>query len=432
MKKYLTIKKALTYENIFLFSFTFLILLFSFASSGSYQFENLARSFLQGKLYIEPTDTKNLIDSILWNGHFYWHLGPFPSFLISPFIIVFDSLNMVFKIGYLQFFVNVGVLTLAYLLAKNAGYSVKNSKILAFTFCFSSLYLSVTMFPNTWYFPHAISTFLCLIALYEYKRIKINYWLIGTFFAFVFLTRFTAGLVFLYIVLNDIFKKKTSFPKIAKKQIKMLIPIILAGVWLLFYNNMRFGNVFNNGYLYTNNWQLAENERYKASTFNLFDTAYIPVNFYYYFFHSFDIVVKKNEGFRNLQIISFPFIKPGLPTMSVFISSPIFLLLFITDYRKKGNLSLLIPAIFILLILLSYYFIGTSATGPRYLIDLIPLAYLLLLNSFKQKRLSNFNKILIYSSALLNLYFLVSFLIVKNLLIIKKNQYLRMLFDIIT
>lgn len=104
--KYLNFSKKSQEERsgIFLILFfifiLFSILLFSnfyIAKSGVNQFTELARSFINGKLYFLDNSifNNNVSDNVFFNGRYYWPLGPFPAIALIPFFLFFFIFRLV-------------------------------------------------------------------------------------------------------------------------------------------------------------------------------------------------------------------------------------------------------------------------------------------------------------------------------------------------
>ena len=174
--------------------------------------------------------------------------------------------------------------------------------------------------------------------------------------------RFTAGLgvgFFLMAANYDI-----------KKLLQLCLPVVVSGLILLGYNFSRFGSIWNNGYANSQGF--------------LFSYKYILTNSYNYFFKLKDLT--------------------KTPGASFFVVSPIFLYMFGADWKKRMVRMALLPIGIVLPLLLTYYYSGWFQIGPRYMLDLLPWAYLVLLEGFKNQKLTNFARGLILGSAIFNLY----------------------------
>lgn len=395
---------------IWLFALFFFIISLglNFYVTSEQQFSYMSFGFLHGKahyLLIPPTT----FDSVYFNGEYYWPLGPFPSVVLLPFTLITVLLGgNVFNQGFLQIFLTLGIFWLVYKLAKRFKYSSADSAFLAFGFCFATVYHIVALMSWSWYFSHTVVVFLLFVALHE-RYNKSRYWLLGIIFGLVFLTRFPAGFSFLYIaflLVVDFVKNKTDLSRFSKNMALFLMPIILSGVVLLAYNHARFGSVWNSGYGLVNAHLLSEDDRFELLNYGLFNPRNIPTNLYYYFVKTLDPILVEQESFRgNTYVLKFPFVKVGFPGTSLFIVAPILLYIFTLKYKDRDQIALLLTSLFVLFIVLMWFWPGYRQTGPRYTLDFLPLAYVLVLYSFKDRKLSNLAKAIIVTSAIINVYF---------------------------
>ncbi|MBI3443131.1 hypothetical protein HY008_00495 [Candidatus Woesebacteria bacterium] len=383
----------LTILIIFFFMST-LIFNYSKYFRGEQQFTYLAKSFLQGKTYfLEEPGT--WADTVFYKGHYYWPLGPFPAIVLMPFIYLSDFFGTFFYQGYLQFFITIGVFLLCFKISRKFGYAKWDSLFLAFAFCFASVYQLIAFLTWSWYFVQAMTVFLVLLAIYEYLG-KRRYWLMGILFAGVFMSRFTAGFGILFFLLSK--------PNL-KNSVAILTPVLISGFLLLGYNYVRFENPVDNGYMATNNATLTESERFELLNRGLFKLKNIPTNFYYYFIKTLDPVLLPVESFfGNTHILRFPYVRVGYPGTSFFVVSSIFLYTFRTRWKERLVKLSLVPIVIILLFLLSYYWSGWRQVGPRYMLDLLPFLYILLMFSFKKFKLTKIAKAIVLLSSLLDFY----------------------------
>ena len=357
----------------------------------------LTRSLLQNRLDIDYPNT----DYIFYNNKFYWHLGLFPSILIMPLVTFFEQfLNLEFKQGYIQFFITLAIFLLAFKLSRKKRYDFSDSVLLAFSFVFSSVYIFNALTTWSWYFLQTVTVLFSFLSIYEYYGKK-RWWLISLTIAILFMSRPTSALIIIFYLLSILFEKTQTFKKRLKNLFILFFAPSLAIVFLLLYNYARFENPLNSGYTLTNNWNYTEEQRFELTNYGLFNFKNIPSNFYYYFLNGLDPVLL-NRGYKF--ILKPPFVKAGFPGTSFFVVSPIFLYVFKLREKSKENIFYIISIIITLLILLTYYWPGWLQLGPRYTLDFLPMLYILLLASFKDKKVSNIAKILIFFSAFLNIY----------------------------
>lgn len=382
--------------------FLLISLLLNFQIKGEQQFSFLAQSFLQGKLYfIEQPGS--WLDTAYYNNHYYWPLAPFPALLLIPFVFLFNLFHLSFYQGYLQFFITLGVFFLCFKITRKFNYSQNDSLLLSFAFCFASIYQLIALVPWSWYFVQAITVLLLFLIFFEYLSKK-RYWLIGILFGLIFMSRFTAGLGVIFFILEILFNKNYPSKHKIQSLAWLFIPIIFSGLLLLGYNYLRFNNVFNNGYTMSNN-----ESKWERLNFGLFKLKNIPTNFYYYFIKTVDpVLLNYRSLLGQTYILKPPYIQVNFPGAGFFFISPIFLYILKIKLKEKNVRLALVPMAIILFSLLSYYWPGWRQVGPRYLLDLLPFAYLLLLYSFKEFKLPILAKIIIFFSASVNLYLLMT------------------------
>jgi hypothetical protein len=175
---------------------------------------------------------------------------------------------------------------------------------------------------------------------------------------------------------------------------------------------LRFGDAFENGYRLIGNFagvDFQRGQRELLREFGLFRLRNIPTNLYYYFVKGPDPVIQELSGTLGNKfpyILKPPYIKVANPGVSFFVVAPIFLYVFRSRLRQRMAAHALLAVLCVLIFLLSYYWNGWFQVGPRYMLDVLPFAYLLLLFSFPDFKLSGFAQLLIVASAFFNLYLL--------------------------
>ena len=143
--------------------------------------------------------------------------------------------------------------------------------------------------------------------------------------------------------------------------------------------------------------------------YGLFSIKYLATNFYYYFIKTVDpILMDFSSGLKYPYLLKAPFIRVGYPGVSFFVTSPIFLYIFKNNFKQKFIRLLLLPIVTITLIYLSFYWPGWVQIGPRYLLDVLPFIFIILLYSFEGRKLNPTQKIIIYISSLFNFYLFLS------------------------
>jgi hypothetical protein len=380
---------------------------------GENQFSLLSKQFLEGKLYLPGV----VGDAVLYEGRYYWPLGPFPALLTLPFsLFTLPLFSVPMPHGILNFLMVLAILFLITRISLKFGFSKDGGLWVSTAVVFASVFIVSALMPWSWYFSQTIAFLFGLLALDEYAG-KNRVFLIGLYHSFMFMTRFTSGFGILFYVLSTFLSKHTIKKKL-HRLVLMSIPVVFAGVLLLSYNYARFHNAFDNGYTTANNWETNYNFfSYESINYGLFSLMNIPTNLYYYFINVPAPVLETVEGFkRNIfkteesMIVHLvpPYIKVNSPGVSFFVVSPIFLLIFKNKLKSKNSRLALITSGFILIFLLTYYWTGWTQVGPRYMIDLLPFLLILFLESFDLKKISLKQKIIISMSALFNVYLFFS------------------------
>ena len=277
---------------------------------------------------------------------------------------------------------------------------------------FGSIFIVSAYAPWTWYFSHTVCFLLGLLSINEFLSHRRPF-LLGFFHSMMFLTRVTAGFGFIFYLINFIFSKEELKKKI-KNIIYLIIPIIFSGFILLYYNYIRFDNPFNNGYKMSDNWvENYQNQKYELINYGLFKVGNIPTNIYYYFFSIPSPVLERIENFdrglyksdRSLIFhLKPPYIKVSPPGVSFFVVSPIFLLIFKNKMKNKYSIYSVITSLVILFILLTYYWVGWTQVGPRYMIDLLPFIFIVFLDTLSDRPVPMKYKVVILFSVLFNTY----------------------------
>ena len=354
-----------------------------------------ANYLLQGKLHIVDIVNFGYLDTSLSakNGLYYWPLGIFPSILIIPFNIVATLIGITLRQGYVQVAITPLTIFYAFLLAKKKLFSTMDALYLGFAFCFSSIYILSAFIPWSWYFAHAVAVLLLMMALYELHHKK--RWLyIGILMGLLLHTRplsAISALVFIWEALQT-----PTYVGKKKSLLYLLSPIAIGIGWYLLLNYVRFGSLFDTGYTraLVNDPQLIA----ARNIYGFFNIVNIPKNIYWYFFAFLNPIVDPVTNH-----IVWPYGSVNMYGLGFFYISPIFLSLFLPRKFDTSMVHYWVVSICILSILLTHYTSGYWTFGPRYMMDLLPLWYMLLLNSIEKHKLTVIHCIVIIVSGILNL-----------------------------
>lgn len=348
-----------------------------------------AQSFILGRL-----DIPQSVDAVYKNGKYYWPQGPFPSVILIPFQIIFGS-N--FNQSIMQPFLVIILAMLLYYLARLKKFQSKSALLLTFVFLFGSPVIGIIVKPCYSLFAHVITMILLTALLLEFESRK-RPLILGLLLSAIITTRLSAVFIFIPIIYYYLFSKNQVKYKLTTL-ILFIIPIIVSTISLLWFNQLRFQNPFDSGYTTNNIGEYSTGLR----NMGVINIQHIPSNFYYYFLISVQPVINKSTH------LVFPFITFSPVGLSFFIVAPFFLYAFKSLQYKNTLIRLYWIVISItLIILLSYFSPGWVQFGPRFLSDLMPILYLLLLDSLNTPKLTEKQNLFIISSSLLNIYLLMT------------------------
>jgi len=401
------IKIVFYYAICFLIIITLLINGVTYLSRNQQdqQFVDLARSFIQGKLYfiypITPfstsvtlykdaithgnfdqyknTDTFLYSDSSFYKGRWYWPLGPFPSILMLPVVFLADTVGFVPKHDLLNSILFLVIAICFYYIAKKNGFKKHDAIILASGFCFGSVLYSMALSPSGWYFAHIVTTALIVASLLEYwtKRRPV---VIGILMGLVVATRMTAGLGLLFFMAADCLElyKNTNVKIIFKRMLYYCIPFAISLVVLAIYNYFRFDSFFDKGY----SLQSIRTSLAQAKSYGLLSFIHLPGNLYYAFLSMPTPVFKDQIS----HVLKYPFIQNNPWGISIFFTSPYLISLFFFDYKKTISKLLIGISAVVAIPVFLYYGIGFSQVGYRYALDFLPFLFTLFMIEYKEKR----------------------------------------------
>lgn len=351
------------------------------------QFVSLASSFLQGKLYF----LSNTFDAAINGGHYYWPLGPFPAILLMPFVYIFGD-HM--KQGYLLFFLNILNIFLLFRIAEKLTGNLTNSLVISFAVLFSTAYLGIALIPWSWYFAQTVGFTLTLLALEAYFFNR-SWLIIGSYIALAFTSKISLIFIALFFMLNLLYSDLSSKIKI-KKLALLIMPIIISIIILGFYNYARFGNPLETGY---SKVQL-DGPVGTNKTFGLWSLIHIPRNLYSMF-----LKMPTPIFIPGTEIMQFPYLKVDGSGISILFTSPIFIWILFSNWKKFKVRSAAITSLIIIFALSGSFTNGSWQYGYRYAIDFYPMLFMMLIYSFKNDVSYKF-MIVAIAAFLINLYFI--------------------------
>jgi len=387
--------KYLVLALVFFFG---IVAYYNLTDTHNQQFVYLADAFLHGKVaFLEPPGSTGWYDTVAFNGEHYWPLGAFPAVMLVPFVFVGNLLGFNFSQGWLQLVLNIAIFAFIYRLGRRFAYSRYDSLFWAFAFTFATAFLGVAILPWASAYAHVVVTFLLFGVLLEYAGKK-RYWLIGILLAGALATRLTAGLAVLYFLGELLLLDKSPWRGKFRSAAQLLVPLVIGFALVSLYNYARFGSFGEAGY----NLQEIPGFLERSRDYGLFSLSHLPGNLYFFLFNGPDPVLAGDGS----QVLSFPFMQGNPLGMSLFVTSPLFLYLFMLRYPDRRTWLMVATALAIALPVFFYYGVGFKQLGYRYALDFLPLLFFVLMQHYgvQKGRLSRGFRLLVVLSALLNLY----------------------------
>jgi hypothetical protein len=337
----------------------------------------LAQSFLHGRTYFAfapNASTIPFLDVAIFNGHYYWPGGPMVGIVAIPLAL---ATFLEFSLGHLQLLINAVVILLLYQLTSALDVRSRTARLIFCPgFVAATNYCAIAMErPIMTSTQQLITTMFTLAGLLLFLKQKNPFW-IGCAVAAAFLTRFSLVGFIPFFPLTLIHAPINRSQK--KRQLWLYSSAIFIGLMIfLFYNYLRFGNIFESGYHYQTISSVFISDMQTKGLFNL---AYLPANLYYLLIKMPDLVF---NALGNHAI--FPYLQSNPWGMSIFITSPFLVFFLFTKtkfayvrYLKYCSLLTLLPMLF-------YYGIGWTQYGYRYAIDIYPMLFVVAITASNSK-----------------------------------------------
>lgn len=368
MKDRLILKKKIFFIAILIFLSTFLIYFLSnpFPPQRFKHHVYLADAFLHGRLDIQ--NFPNYYHEIVkFNHKFYIPFPPSPAVLLMPIILIFGTS---FKQQYLSMLIGAINSFLIWFLFKE--YKFQKRIILTLFYSFGTVAWYSAVIGTTWYYALTCGNFFLLLSLIFFLRKK-QFFYSGFFLGLASLSHHPILLGVIFFLPYLLKRKKNLF--------KFMLGLIVILFLQLIYNYLRFGNIFQEGYLLV--FQTYLHSSYPYSIFQVWFSNY---KFYGYLNPRY-IPAHLATLFLILpkKIKNFPFLEPSPYGMSVFLTSPLFIYLAKANYKKKIVQNSLLAVIGIFLLISFHYMQGWVQFGYRYLIDFLPFLMIILADGLSEK-----------------------------------------------
>lgn len=317
-------------------------------------------------------------DKLEFGDKIYIPFPPGASFILIPFIFLKDTITQQ------QVSILVGSLDimLMYFLL-NIFTSKKNSILLSIFLGFGTPLFWSSIVGTTWFFAHVTALFFITLSLLLHFKKK--YFWSGIFFALAALTRIPMIIAGIFYLLQLIKDKKKFF-------LFLLGAFIFVPIFL-YYNFLRFGNVFETGYEMV--YQQYKGSGLKVSyseNFGYFNFKNVPLHLYTFLFMPPDIKIESGI-LKEL--------KPSPFGMGILFTSPLLFLVFKNKFKSKVELQSIITAVLCALPSFLHYAQGWVQFGYRFVLDFIVFLMIILAIRFKPTK---FNLVLILISIVVNFW----------------------------
>ncbi|MFN8494914.1 MAG: hypothetical protein U0350_45340 [Caldilineaceae bacterium] len=357
-------------------------------------FNHLADAFLHGQLYLaQPPNTHDLTQ---FAGRWYVPFPPLPALLMLPwvalaglsnvqtvlFCAIFGALNVTFVYGLLQALSQRGWTKL----------SVTDNLWLTGLFGLGSVHWYMATIGSVWFVAQICTVTFVALAVWSAVA-NGSPWLAGLALGLAMVGRPNVALTWPLLLGIAALQLRTkegriAWPALTRWAIASAIPMLLAVAGLLLYNNARFGNPLDFGYLSEN---VADRLKEPLRVYGQFNLHYAAKNFW-----SMWLAGPKWEPKTNFWL-------PDPEGMSLFMTTPA--LLYLGRARRVSPLTLggWIAFVLLMIPLLLYYNTGWYQFGYRFSLDfMVPVMILFAIAA--GTRMTGSMRALILVGVLVNLY----------------------------
>ncbi len=364
------LKSTRSYVIFSIFLFTFLIYFLSNPKPLDWykHYVYLADAFLNLRLDIQNFPDF-YVDVIKFQGKSFIPFPPAPAILLMPVVAIFGTAT---KLPYFSMLIASANSVLVFLLFKKQ--KIRQRIILYLFYGFGTVVWYSAAIGTTWFYALICANFFLFLSLIFFLHKK-NFFLAGLFLGAATLSRhptLLAGIFFLPFFFKK--NKRTNFLKF----LSGLLPLFFLQ---LIYNFLRFGNLFEEGYVQL--YQAYSHSPYPYHIFKLWS----PEFKYFGYLDPRNIPAHLVTLFFLLpeKIQKFPFFKPSPYGMSILLTSPLFLYLLKANFKKKLIFRSLIASLFIFIPIFFHYTQGWVQFGYRFLIDPLPFLLIILSDGLPKK-----------------------------------------------
>jgi hypothetical protein len=363
-------------------------------------FPALAQAFLHGRAWLpDPRPWEEL--AIRADGGFWVPFPPFPAIVLMPVVAVigtdFDLALATAAIGGL-------CVAWAYGLGRDVGATKRNAIWLAVALAVGSELLWAAGQGSHHLFAQTIALALVLRAL----RVAWNGdapWLAGLLLAAAVASRLPAVFavpVVAVLYAGPVAAWRANWRPIASRLVRLALPLLVVGLAVAWYNAMRFGSPFDFGYGLIVSGKDQQTGCIPATcTYptsepwfadGIESISYIPRGLGHMLFDFFRVVP------------DFPYLLPSWTGLSIVLSMPLLGLIVRAPWRRLPIAAAGIGIAAGILLDLGHGTWGFAQVGWRFILDVMPLAWLLLALVATERGLGRFAKGLIVWGVAVNVY----------------------------
>jgi hypothetical protein len=252
--------------------------------------------------------------------------------------------------------------------ALKLGYKPNDSTSLALAFV-GSAFMGVAFLSWSWYFAHVVAVLFLWLAITEWSG-KDRSFLIGCCLACALASRPVTVIAGSFFLLDIILS--TAEQKKIRRCLLPACPIAFSIAMLMFYNYARFHTVWESGYQY----QLLPAPLAARRSLGIISWHHWGANFHNAFLALPQLVLENGSS------PTFPFLRVNPWGLSILLTSPCLLQLFILPIRQRWEKIALLTSGITAVVLFSFFGIGYRQIGYRFSLDFLPFVFLALFSAY--------------------------------------------------
>ena len=346
-----------------------------------------ASAFLHGRWNVNlPT---SVTDIRSWHGKDYLFYPPLPALVLMPLVAIWGLHTSDVLFTAVMSALNLSLLFLIFEQARTNGLSRRatwENVVWAILLYFGSIFLWLSLGGRVWFTSQMVTVTFVLLALWA--ALAHHYALGALCLGLAVLGRAPVVVTFIYIFylawedagrqpllgrfLRSLWQRRPDWRAVPWQRILPVVGLCLAAVAAYaFRDYAMYGSPTETGYA------LTLKQDFPNFHGGVLSLTYMPTNFFEYFFTFPHVtVLSAIAGHLKVDMLN------GSQTVGVFVTTPMFLLLFARNHTRKAIRAMLwLPIVLFLLSVLAFFANGYSEFGSRYLLEVYPFAFLMLVLS---------------------------------------------------